>query len=153
MDFVKEINDFKTVGAYSYKFDSVENVIAQSSSVEFSYHYLALPLSNLLYDNEKIESNFDVNFSEFVTSETTVPEETPTISIDDQQERISELEEENQTLKSKLNSLIEKTETDDSAANAEVTKQIILDLRVALKQGQSADDFLDEFPYEPKERE
>lgn len=143
--FHSKINKFQTIGDYDYKFDEVGNVIVDSSSMEFSHNYLSLPLLNLNYDAKKIESFYDVNFTEF--SPAIVQDQPPSDIL----EPVNfELLEENAQLKIKIDELIKLSESDSSIASNEVVKQVILDLRIALKQGIEERDFSTDFPYTPK---
>jgi len=149
MEFSSQINKFQTLGAYEYKFDEAENVIANSASIEFSYNYLSLPLLNSVYDNASIESYYDVNFVEFVPVKAEpIVSESETAAV----ESNTTLIEENALLKEKIDELISRSENDPSIAENEATKRVILDLRISLKQGRFDDDFAEEFPYSPLER-
>ena len=154
MEFSVPINQFQTLGIYNYKFDEVGNVIADSSSMEFSYNYLSLPLWNSNYDNNEIESYYNVNFVEFIApspiiesgslgGETTVPNLSETLSTNQQ------LSEENAALTDRINELVSLSEEDSSVAQNEAVKQVILELRIALKEGKDTSEFSEEFPYTP----
>ena len=144
MRFSYKIDKFQTLGEYDYKFDEVGNVIADSSSLQFPYNYLCFPLMDLNYDTKAIETYYDVNFTEFESSikgSETVGG-SPTENY--------ELFQENTQLKTKIDELIKLSESDSSIASNEVIKQVILDLRIALKQGDKDRDFSVDFPYMPK---
>lgn len=146
MDFSVQINKFKTLGEYDYKFDEVGNVIVNSSSAEFSYNYLSLPLLDFYYDNKAVESYYDVNFTEFIPVKTNV---SPVVNTEEIQQNNQQLLEENTKLKQKIEEFVQLSETDSSISENEAVKRVILDLRMELKQGESDKDFSTDFPYTP----
>jgi hypothetical protein len=148
MDFAVQINRFETLGIYDYRFDEGDNVVANSSSAQFYYNYLCLPLSDSNYDKKSIESYYDVNFVEFLPT-STVQEENITISNSDLINKNTELESENVRLRSQIDDLIAQSESDSSVAENQAVKRIILDLRITLKQGKEDRDFSTDFPYMP----
>ena len=91
-DFSKDIQQFQRYGTYEYKFDNVGNLIFDSSSMDFSRVYLSLPIENVDYNNSKIESFFDTEFTEFVPASN--DENVSTID-NESQVIITNLEEEN----------------------------------------------------------
>jgi hypothetical protein len=158
MEFNAQINKFQTLGIYNYKFDEVGNVIANSSSMEFSYNYLSLPLWNSNYNNTKIQSYYDVNFAEFVPEEPILTDDGNLIeSSDDLLENVQttnqDLAAENSQLLSRIDELVSLSEEDSSVAENSAIKQVILDLRMALKQGKEEKDFSVTFPYTPLKTE
>jgi len=145
-DFLQDIAKFQKDGNYIYKFDSAGNLYFNSSSADFSQVYLSLPLTNVVYNNVKIEKFYDPNFLEF----------TPTIittaslaNIDDLQSQLVVVQQENVTLKSHLDNLIAENETTSNSSDSQAVKQIILELRIAIGQGRVAANFSDTFPYPP----
>jgi hypothetical protein len=142
-NFSKDIENFERYGTYVYKFDAIGNLTFDSSSLDFSRVYLALPLKNPVYNNSKIEAFYDPTFTEFIPA----PE---TIEVsNDVQKQVNVLEEENATLKSQLETLTSQSESDDSAADRLATKQVILELRKSLGEGRVDSDFSEDFPYAP----
>lgn len=152
MEFNAQINKFQTLGVYSYKFDEVGNVIANSSSMEFSYNYLSLPLWNSNYNNTKIESYYDVDFVEFVPEEPILTENSDDL-LKSAQATNQDLVAENSQLQSRIDELVSSSEEDSSVAENSAIKQVILDLRMALKQGKEEKDFSVTFPYTPLKTE
>lgn len=149
MEFSPQINKFQTLGTYNYKFDEVGNVIANSASAEFSYNYLCLPLMDSVYDNQSIESYYDVNFVEFVPPEVTEEAELAQENEDVAQQN-AVLEQENIALKSQIDELVAASENDSSIAKNDAIKQVIIDLRIKSGEGKETRDFNDEFPYTVK---
>ena len=66
--FKRQITDFKSLGTYTYKYDEAGNLVFDSSSIDFSHVYLALPLQCIEYDSGKILNFYDPTFTEFVPS-------------------------------------------------------------------------------------
>ena len=146
MEFTSQINKFQTAGLYNYKFDEAGNVISNSASADFSYHYLSLPLLNSVYDNKAIASYYDINFSEFVIPPTK-PDATISINSETTRQSNQQLVVENEQLKTKINDLVILSESDSSVAKNDAIKRVILDLRISLKEGKEDRDFSDSFPY------
>jgi hypothetical protein len=142
-DFSQEIHNFQRFGVYTYKFDNVGNLTFNSSSSDFSQVYLALPLLNIFYDNNKIETFFNVQFEEFIPQTTTSSIDT-TIVL---QEQLQNIQQENITLKSQLDSLMIQNDESGSVAEQMAVKQVIFELRKALGEGRVESDFSDTFPY------
>jgi SMC interacting uncharacterized protein involved in chromosome segregation len=63
--------------------------------------------------------------------------------------QINSLESQNQNLQNQLNELISQSELNNSTANLQAIKDIILGLRIQIGQGLSSSDFENEFPYLP----
>jgi len=145
-DFSQDIAQFQKDGVYTYKFDRVGNLYFNSSSTDFSQVYLSLPLTNVVYDNAKIEKFYDPVFGEFIP--TTVVTAS-VVMTDDLQAQLGVVQQENITLKSHLDSLIAENEATSNASDSQAVKQIILELRIALGQGRVAANFSDTFPYAP----
>lgn len=142
-DFSREIESFQRYGIYNYKFDNVGNLIFDSSSMDFSKVYLALSIQNIVYDNSKLENFYDPEFKEFV------PILEPPLDDNSSQEKLNILEEENISLKTKLDSILNTSNTTENDAEKMATKQVILELRISLKQGRVESDFSNDFPYSP----
>jgi hypothetical protein len=147
MNFNQEISDFQRFGSYTYVLDEVGNVVVNSGSAVFSYNYLALPLQTMVYDNANIIKYYTPTFSEFTPISTT-PE---TIVQNNGTDTV--LQEENIALRSQVDDLIRKSETDSSVAESQAVKRIIIDLRIALKQGKEDRDFSVTFPYTPNNKQ
>jgi len=148
MEFSSQIDQFQTAGAYDYKFDEVGNVIANSSSAIFQYNYLCLPLMDVVYDPKSIESYYNVEFEEFLPAEETIDETETQPSIFT--EELENVKAENEELKTKLDDLVLASEESSTEAERQATKDVIIELRKALKQGVEDKDFSEEFPYTAK---
>lgn len=141
-DFSKEIDTFQKYGTYEYKFDEGGNLVFKKNPSDFTEQYLSVFLVDFGYDNQKITSFYNTTFSEFI----------PTV---DQQQVITEipvssnLETENKELKEQLSLLIEKVDGNITESERLAIKQVILELRIALKQGIAERDFSTTFPYLP----
>lgn len=142
-DFSQEIHNFQRYGTYEYKFDSVGNLTFNSSSADFSQVFVAFPLLNVFYNNNKIKSFFNVQFEEFVPQIVTSSVDT-TVAL---QEQLQNIQQENITLKTQLDTLVTQNEESGSAADQMAIKQVIFELRKALGEGRVESDFSDTFPY------
>lgn len=147
MDFSVQINEFQTSGKYDYKFDEVGNVMVNSSSMIYQYNYIGLPLMDVVYDDQSVESYYDLNFTEFIPVSNINESDIDTEQLSQSNQ---ELIQENTELKSKINTFIKLSESDSSVAESDSIKRVILDLRIALKQGEEDREFSDTFPYTPK---
>lgn len=144
--FTQQITDFQRYGTYAYGYDSVGNVIFNSSSNDFSQVYLAFPLQNFVYDGGKIQSFYDPAFVEFLP---TTGSQKMSADAEQLQAELDSEKAKNKEMTQQLNTLIAASETSSSVADKEATKQVILELRKALKQGRVDSDFSDDFPYTP----
>lgn len=141
-DFSKEIDAFQKYGTYDYKFDEGGNLVFKKNPSEFTEKYLSIPLIDFEYDNQKVNSFYNTTFSEFIP---TVEEpQTTTENLIS-----SNLETENRELKEKLSLLIERVDENITESERLAIKQVILELRIALKQGIAERDFSTTFPYLP----
>lgn len=143
-NFDQDIQNYKRYGTYTYKFDSVGNVVLNSSSSNFNQVYVAFPLQNAVFDNSKIKTMYNVNFEEFIPE----TEATSSINVDDLLQQITIIQTENESLKTQLDSVVNQSET-ATAADQLAAKQVILELRKALGEGTLDTDFSDTFPYTP----
>ena len=146
VDFKIQVANFEKYGSFNFKFDEAGNVILNPSSSIFQQFYIALPLSLVNYNNTKITSFYDVVFTEF----------TPAISgsstgslPNDIADQINDLEAQNADLQDRLDNLIAQSELDNSTANVQLVKDIIIALRIQIGQGETVDDFQLDFPYLP----
>jgi len=139
--FSEEIQNFQRYGVYLYNFDTGGNLIFNNLSSDFHQHYLSIPLENYIYDDLKIKSFYSVNFEEFVPA---VSETTSSIQTSYQ---VDELLLENKQLQDKLSSMIQLVDSKSTQSDTLAIKQVILELRIKLGQGNSNLDFSDTFPY------
>lgn len=146
-DFSQQIHDFQRYGTYDYSFDNVGNLTFNSSSANFNQVYLAFPLQNITYNNNKIQSFFNVDFEEFIPQPITSSASGP----QDVQNQLDAVQQENISLKSQLDDLVLITQTSGSTSSSATlaTQQVILELRKALGQGRVDSDFSPDFPYTP----
>jgi hypothetical protein len=147
-NFADDIQKFQRYGTYTYKFDSVGNLIFDNSSNDFSRVHLSLPLANSVYDGGKVAAFQSTVFEEFVTEVVG-----PSVNAEQLQQQLDVAKEENLTLKQQLDSMIAMSENDSTGAGDVATKQVILELRKSLGQGRVDSDFSEEFPYTPIKKE
>lgn len=143
-DFSVQIANYKNYGIYIYKFDSVGNELLNPSSSIFQQVYFSLPFVNIEYDNSKLLSFYDPTFKEFIpitsSQELSV---FPQAAIDE----INAITYDNLQLQNQLQALVNASEQNTSIADILMIKNIIISLRIQLKQGASAADFYTTFPY------
>jgi uncharacterized protein (UPF0335 family) len=152
MAFEAEIDTYERYGSYSYSFDKYGNIVLNASSSMFSQVYLSLPLNIFQYESRKIESFYQPKFEEFIPTPITSPSASVSLDVQVQEknESLAKLELENAELKSQLKTVISEAEQNGSAAEAESIRQVIVDLRISLGEGNTQDDFDLEFPYPAK---
>jgi hypothetical protein len=148
-NFSKEIQNFQRYGTYEYKFDAVGNLTFDSSSKDFSRVYLSIPLQNIVYNKNKLDSFFNPEFQEFVP----VKSKVSLATTEETKQQVNLLTEENESLKTQLDSLTVQSNADSSGAEKLATKQVILELRKAVGQGRVDSDFSEDFPYSPIRKE
>jgi hypothetical protein len=144
-DFSEDIQNFQRYGTYVYKFDDVGNLTFNSSSADFSQVYLSFNLQNIVYNINKVESFYNPTFTEFTPIQVT----SSVVNITEIQNKSNDLEAENVTLKTQLDTLTSQIDEAGAASNIEATKQVILELRKSLGQGRVDTDFSEDFPYAP----
>ena len=150
--FSQQINDFERYGTYTYKFDEAGNLVLNTNSDQFSQVYLAFPLGNFVYDNSKIKSFYDPTFTEFVPA-SQVEQQKTEAEIRQMQEDLIAEKEKTTALTQQLDILVAENESDSSVADDQATKQVIIELRKELGQGNVESDFSEDFPYTPLRKE
>lgn len=141
-DFSKEIDAFQKYGTYDYKFDEGGNLVFKKIPTDFTEQYLSIPLIDYVYDNQKISSFYNTEFSEFL------PTTVQSVVVSENQESFN-LETENKELKERLSFLTEMVDENITESERLAIKQVILELRISLKQGIAERDFSVTFPYLP----
>lgn len=143
-DFSKEISEFTKHGTYEYVFDVGGNLVFNPNSPDFNKNYVSIPISNYVYDNNKISSFYNLQFTEFINEKLVVGLIEPVINP-----VVEELQFENESLKEQLTTLTNNSTNSMNDSEKLAFKQVIIDLRIALNQGNSALDFSEDFPYTP----
>lgn len=155
-----QVSNFEKSGKFDYQFDDHGNVIISNVSDNFYNHYLAVPLTIINYDNEKVNEFIDVNFSEFIISNPSdiimngMNNKDGELILDSTMQTelnnaINNVMEENKSLKSQLDTILQRVNDQITDAEKLAVKQVILELRKKLGEGASDEDFLEEFPYTP----
>lgn len=137
--FEKELNKFLLDGTFENNFDDAGNINLFTEPVDVNQEYISYSLQNWVYKNDQIESLYDVNISEF-----TIPTENVSVLVDN---NVSQLTQENNSLKEQLNAIIDATNQNSSSALIDASKDVIVQLRIQLKEGKAISDFSDVFPY------
>ena len=101
---------------------------------------------NFNYKKDEIENLYDVGITEIQTE--------PTIQkqVFDQTflTEYNKVLYENQDLKEKLNQLVDEVQSDPSKSQLSAARDLIVELRIKLKQGNKPEDFSNEFPFNLK---
>lgn len=145
-DFSIQIANFQNYGTYNYLFDEVGNLVLNPSSSVFQQHFVSIPTVVMEYDNDKIQSFYNPQLTEFTPPQSTGSQSTIPQDIIDQ---INDITQKNQVLQNQLDDLIAKSEITSAEADSQLVKDIILTLRIQLGQGTTSSDFYNEFPYLP----
>lgn len=146
-DFSQNIYEFEQNGTYTYRFDSVGNMVFNTSSADFSQVYVAFPLLNPVLNDKKVDSFYVCDFEEFIP--TTSSFVTASIETETLNAQMAALQAENEQLRSQLDATVAANEFSGSVADQMATKQVILELRKAIGQGRVDSDFSETFPYTP----
>lgn len=138
--------------------DTSGNQIIKTDSVEIENCLMSLKQVKTEYSDDKIEKDYDTNFSEF--SDLINNNENTGVMIEDD---ISEIDSAHKKQESILsNQLDELTKVleletqknikfqEDSEQNYKATKNLIIQMRIDNGEGVSVDDFSDAFPFLPK---
>ena len=144
-DFTLQVQNFERYGTFSYKFDEAGNVVLNPSASIYQQFYVQIPLENVNYNDSKISSFYDTTFTEFVNPNSVVTSSVPTEVSDQLNSVISQ----NKELQDRLDNLVAQSEQNNSAANAQLVRDIIIGLRMQMGQGFSTSDFNTIFPYLP----
>lgn len=146
-DFSQNIIQFQKTGEYEYDFDDKGNLYFNSSSAIFSQVYMALPLTDVEYNNQKIEHFYNPAFVEFIP--TAITTSVATANVNDLQSQLGTSQQENITLKAQLDNFIAQNQVTSATSDSQAVQQIILELRIALGQGRVPANFATTFPYAP----
>ena len=146
MNIKSQINDFLITGQFTNNIDEFGNVNLLTVPSEANQEYIVFQLSNFKYKNDEIENLYDVNINEFKTKPTTRKQIVDQTVLNEYNKVLSE----NQDLKEKLNTLIDQVEADPSKSQLSAARDIIIALRIKLKEGVKPEDFSDEFPFNLK---
>lgn len=146
MSIQSQINEFLITGQFTNNIDEFGNVNLYISSSNANEQYIAFQLINFNYKNDEIENLYDVNLTEIQT-ETSVEKQVLNQTFLTEYNKVLS---ENQDLKQKLNDLVDEVQSDPSKSQLSAAKDLIVDLRIKLKQGNKPEDFSDEFPFNLK---
>ena len=146
MNITSQINDFLITGQFTNNIDEFGNVNLLTVPLEANQEYIVFQLSNFKYKNDEIENLYDVNINEFKTKPTIRKQIVDQTVLNEYNKVLSE----NQDLKEKLNTLIDQVEADPSKSQLSAARDIIIALRIKLKEGVKPEDFSDEFPFNLK---
>lgn len=137
------INKFKKDGEYTYLPDKYDNFIFDSNYKSYNNKYLSVYLNDTNYKEDVINRLYNTSFEEFVVEEDTAEDMNELVN------QLTNLEQENNSLKEELNNLILLVEDNSVESNRIATKDVILELRKMLGQGRVDSDFSEDFPYMP----
>lgn len=142
MNIQSQINEFLLTGEFENNIDEYNNINLYENSSKLNEISIVFPLENYLYDEQKIKSLYDVNLTQFVITKN----DTATVSdqIDVEKEKL--LEEKNK-LQLQLNGLISQIDSNSDKSLLQASRDLIIELRIKLGEGQSDEEFSQDFPY------
>ena len=146
MSIKSQINDFLLTGKFTNNIDEFSNVNLYISSSNVNEQYIAFELINFNYKKDEIENLYDVSITETQTEPVIQKQVFDQSFLNEYNKVLSE----NQDLKEKLNDLVEEVQSDPSKSQLNASKDLIVELRIKLKQGNKPEDFSDEFPFNLK---
>jgi len=146
MSIKSQINDFLLTGQFTNNIDEFGNVNLYISSSNANEQYIAFELINFNYKKEEIENLYDVGITEIQT-EPIVQKQVFDQSFLTEYNKVLY---ENQDLKEKLNQLVDEVQSDPSKSQLSAARDLIVELRIKLKQGNKQEDFSDVFPFNLK---
>ena len=146
MSIKSQINDFLLTGKFTNNIDEFSNVNLYISSSNANEQYIAFELINFNYKKDEIENLYDVSITETQTEPVIQKQVFDQSFLNEYNKVLSE----NQDLKEKLNDLVEEVQSDPSKSQLNASKDLIVELRIKLKQGTKPDDFSSEFPFNLK---
>lgn len=142
-DLEKYINNFILIGDLSNNFDEFGNINLNISASKAEEMFISYDLLKENYDNDKIKDLYDI----IISKDANTLNNTSEI---DKDTLYSNTVVENEKLKEKLNNLINTASNGKSDNQIINEKNLIINLRMQLDQGESISDFEDTFPYNPK---
>lgn len=144
--FEVEQENFIKNGKFEYKFDEGNNVVLNTSSSNYQNHFISLPIRNVTFVNKTVSEFTDATFSTFIPDNINVQ-----ASIRNASDiTASILVVENATLRNELGFYISQSNANPSDDEKIATKQVILELRKQLGEGNVDSDFTETFPYTVK---
>jgi hypothetical protein len=146
MSIKSQINDFLLTGQFTNNIDEFGNVNLYISSSDANEQYIAFPLINFNYKKDEIENLYDVGITEIQTEPKIQKQVFDQTFLTEYNKVLSE----NQDLKEKLNQLVDEVQSDPSKSQLSAARDLIVQLRIRLKQGNKLEDFSDEFPFNLK---
>lgn len=146
MSIESQINDFLLTGQFTNNIDEFGNVNLYISASNANEQYIIFPLANFSYKKDEIENLYDVNIQELRTE----PDIQKQVLNDNFLNEYNKVLSENQDLKEKLNQLVDEVQSDPSKSQLSAAKDLIIELRIKLKQGNKPEDFSNEFPFNLK---
>lgn len=148
MSIQSQINDFLISGQFTNNIDEFGNVNLYISSSNANEQYIVFPLMNFNYKKDEIENLYDVNLTEIQT-ETSIEKQVLNQTFLTEYNKVLS---ENQDLKQKLNDLVDEIQSDSSKSQLSAARNLIVELRIKLKQGNKPEDFSEEFPFNLKSK-
>jgi len=146
MSIKSQINDFLLTGQFTNNIDEFGNVNLYISSSEANEQYIAFELINFNYKKEEIENLYDVGITEIQTEPIVQKQVFDQTFLTEYNKVLYE----NQGLKEKLNQLVDEVQSDPSKSQLSAARDLIVELRIKLKQGTKSEDFSDQFPFNLK---
>jgi len=138
--FDTELKQFSIDGIFNNNLDDAGNINLNTDPIEINQRYIEFGLKNYLYNNEQIKLLYDVDIKEFAKP-------TSSIVINTTDTTVSQLTQENESLRNQLNAVIAADNQNSASAVVDASKDVIINLRIKLNEGKTSDDFSDEFPY------
>lgn len=129
-------SDFTNTGEYNNQFDEFGNLII----IEGSEKYLAVVLTDEVFDNNSVSNIFTVDIEEFKDVVSTP------------NSKVVALESEKSLLQKKISDLtsqLSKSNPSEKEALINASKNVIISLRIKAGEGQFPEDFNSSFPYLP----
>lgn len=146
MSIQSQINDFLITGQFTNNIDEFGNVNLYISSSNANEQYIVFQLINFKYKNDEIENLYDVEIKELQIE----PEVEKQVLNQTFLTEYNKVLLENQDLKEKLNQLVDEVQSDPSKSQLSASRDLIVELRIKLKQGSKPEDFSEEFPFNLK---
>jgi hypothetical protein len=146
MSIKSQINDFLLTGQFTNNIDEFGNVNLYISSSDANEQYIAFPLINFNYKKDEIENLYDVGITEIQTEPKIQKQVFDQTILTEYNKILSET----QDLKEKLNQLVDEVQSDPSKSQLSAARDLIVQLRIRLKQGNKLEDFSNEFPFNLK---
>lgn len=142
-----EVESMRLNGGLTPTFDGFGNLLISSNETNLSSSVITVELYSPKFSTDSINKVSNTNFSELASTDQSSIESSQVSSGSDVKALYDDQVEINKDLQTKLDDLTLKLNDPEKTSDDLQVKDTIIELRIALGQGSSEEDFSTEFPY------